>query len=231
MKPVYLLAGGRGSDRKKMVSIIQAIFRETGKKSPVVAYIGAATDDNLIFFKMMAAPLKTAGAGKVNRIILASKKANLQKAKEQMEEADVIYFGGGDVQRGIEVLQEKDMVGFMQEIGRRDKLIFGVSAGSIMLAKEWVYWLDPDDDNSVRIFPCLGIAPVICDTHAEEDDWQELKALLRIASVDTAGYGIPSGGAIKVMPDGSVEALGEPAVRFNRQGGKIIRNPDILPAL
>ena len=231
MKPVYLLAGGRGSDRKKMVSIIQAIFRETGKKSPVVAYIGAATDDNLIFFKMMAAPLKTAGAGKVNRIILASKKANLQKAKEQMEEADVIYFGGGDVQRGIEVLQEKDMVGFMQEIGRRDKLIFGVSAGSIMLAKEWVYWLDPDDDNSVRIFPCLGIAPVICDTHAEEDDWQELKALLRIASVDTAGYGIPSGGAIKVMPDGSVEALAEPAVRFSRQGGKIIRNPDILPAL
>ena len=231
MKPVYLLAGGRGGDRKKITSIIRSILLESGKKSPIVAYVGAATDDNLIFFKMMTLPLKAAGASQVNRVVLAPKKADIQKAKDQLAAADIIFFSGGDVQRGMEVLQEKNMVGFMQELARKDKLIFGVSAGSIMLAKEWVYWQDPDDDDSVEIFPCLNIAPIVCDTHAEEDDWQELRTLLKIAPDDMNGYGIPSDAAVKVLPDGTVEALGAAVVRFSRRGATVCREPDILPVV
>jgi peptidase E len=231
MKPVYLLAGGRGGDRKKMTTLIRSILLESGKKSPKIAYLGAATDDNLIFYKMMTSPLLAEGAGQVNRVVLASKKADIQKAKALLEVADVIYFGGGDVERGMQVLEEKNMVGFMQELARRDKLILGVSAGSIMLAKEWVRWRDPDDDNSVEIFPCLNIAPVVCDTHAEEDDWQELKTLLKIAPADMTGYGIPSGAAIKVFPNGTVEALGGTVCRFSRHGKTVSRDPAILPAV
>ena len=138
-----------------------------------------------------------------------------------MDAADVIYFGGGDVQRGMQVLEEKNMAEFMQELARQDKLIFGVSAGSIMLAKEWVRWQDPDDDDSVEIFPCLNIAPIVCDTHAEDDDWQELKILLQIAPADMTGYGIPSGTALKVLPDGTVEALGGNICRLAVIMGKL----------
>ena len=229
MKPVYLLAGGRGGDRKKMTAIIRSVFKETGKPSPKVAYIGAATDDNLLFYKMMTLPLTAAGAGEVKRVVLASKKADIPKAKAILEDADVIYFGGGDVERGMQVLEEKNMVGFLQDLVRQDKVIFGISAGSIMLAKEWVRWKNPDDDDSVEIFPCLNIAPVVCDTHAEEDDWEELKTLLKIAPADMTGYGIPSDAAIIVLPDGKVEALGAPVVRFTRRGKEVRRDPDVLP--
>ena len=230
MKPIYLLAGGRGSDRKKMVTIIQTIFRESGKESPKVAYVGAATDDSTEFFTMMTAPLKAAGAGQVSHALTSQLHADLKKAKSILESADIVYIGGGDVERGMQVLTEKKMVSFLQQLYGQGKLFFGMSAGSIMLAKEWVRWLDPDDDSTVEIFPCLGLAPVICDTHAEDDDWQELKTLLNMEMDNTKGYGIPSGAAIKVSPDGTIEALGEAVYQFIRHTGRVNRSPDILPA-
>jgi hypothetical protein len=35
------------------------------------------------------------------------------------------------------------------------------------------------------------------------------------------GYGIPSGGALRVDPDGTVAALGKPAPRFRRQAARV----------
>ena len=74
------------------------------------------------------------------------------------------------------------------------------------------------------------MAPVICDTHAEEDDWQELKALLALEEDNVKGYGIPSGAAIKVSPDGKIEALGGAIHQYIRRGERVERIPDILPA-
>jgi len=48
-----------------------------------------------------------------------------------------------------------------------------------MLSKEWIRWRDPDDDATAEFFPCLGIAPLICDTHGEQDGWEELQALFK----------------------------------------------------
>jgi peptidase E len=230
MKPIYLLAGGRSGDRKKMATVIRTIFRESCNESPKVAYVGAATDDNTEFFNMMTAPLKEAGAGQVSHALISPPHADLKKAKNILESADIVFISGGDVERGMQVLTEKKMASFLQQLYGQEKLFFGVSAGSIMLAKEWVRWRDPNDDSTVEIYPCLGLAPVICDCHAEEDGWQELITLLQIKQVDSDGYGIPSGAAIKVSPDGTVEALGGIVCRFSRHNGKVSRNPDILPA-
>ena len=122
------------------------------------------------------------------------------------------------------------MVKFLQDLYRQGKPFFGISAGAIMLAREWVRWPDPNDESTAEIFPCLGIAPVICDTHAEEDDWVELKALLALEKEGVKGYGIPSGGTIKVYPDGRVEALGDAIAQYVKRGGKVARLDDLLPA-
>ena len=57
-----------------------------------------------------------------------------------------------------------------------------------MLARRWIGWEDDDDDASASLFPCLGIAPVSCDTHGEEEDWDELRALLRLCPDGEVGY-------------------------------------------
>jgi peptidase E len=228
-KPVFLLAGGRGQNRNTPDPLLQAVFKECGVSSPKVAYVGAANEDSSRFFGFITTSFKEAGAGEISQALTVPKKADLKKAKGILESADIIFISGGDVEAGMDVLREKDMLNFLTGLYSQGKLFFGQSAGSIMLAREWIRWRDPDDDATAEIFPCLDIAPVICDTHAEGDDWEELKALLALEKNGVNGYGLPSGNGIKVFPDGRVEALGSAIPQFLRLDGKVKKAADILP--
>lgn len=229
LKPVYLLAGGRGRNRQSPDPLIQTALRECGKESPSVAYIGTASGDDNSFFEMLVRMFNACGAGKVTHAFIAPKDADLKKARAIIETADIVYVSGGDVERGMRALIEKGMADFLVEIYRQGKPFFGISAGSIMLADEWVRWPDPEDDDTAELFPCLGIAPVICDTHDEEADWEELKAALALKKDGAKGYGLVSSTAVKVFPDGRVEALGGNIHRFVHDGGKIKRIQDLRP--
>jgi peptidase E len=228
MKPIYLIAGSPGS-RKKITPLLQAALRESGKLSPTVGYIGTANGDSTWFFRMTGRELKSAGAGSINHAILTPNKAKLSKACEILRSADIVFISGGDVAMGMEVLREKGMIDFLHQLYQQGKAFLGISAGSIMLAKEWVYWRDPDDDESAEVFACLGLAPIICDTHAEKDDWLELKALLMLEKHNVRGYGITSGAAIKYSLDGKIQALGGDIHQYIRRSKSVERLHNISP--
>ena len=228
-KPVYLLAGGRGSRRQTPDPLLQAVFREFGVPSPAIAYVGVASGDDRSFFGMITSMFKEAGAGKVSHALIAPGNADLKKARSILEAADIIFISGGDVEAGMDILREKGLITFLSGLHCQGKPFFGLSAGSIMLAREWIRWRDPDDDATAEIFPCLGIAPAICDTHAEGDDWEELKALLKLEEEGAEGYGLPSGAGIKVFPDGRVEALGGAVPQYLHHGDKVKKAGDIRP--
>ena len=228
IKPVLLLAGGRPRNPQSFSPLFTAVFKESGKTQPTIAYVGAASDENKPFYLLMAAALKGAGAGKIRHAVIAPQKADLKKAQEILESSDIIYISGGDVEQGMQVLHEKNLIGFLVGLYQHGKPFFGISAGSIMLAQEWIRWRDPDDDATAEIFPCLGIAPVICDTHGEEDGWEELQALIALEKDKTIGYGIVSGTAIKVYPDGKIEVIGGAIHQYVKIKGKVERVGDIL---
>ena len=229
LKPVCLLAGGRPRNPQTFNPLFQEVFKSSGVKSPTIGYVGVASDENKAFFLMMAAMLKGVGSGKIKMAALASAKADIKKAQDILESADIVYISGGDVEHGMGVVREKKIADFLVGLYRQGKPFFGVSAGSIMLAKEWIRWRNPDDDTTAEIFPCLGIAPVICDTHGEADGWEELQALLALEKDNTTGYGIVSGTAMKVFPDGKIEALGGAVHQYKKVNGKVERVADILP--
>ena len=226
-KPVYLIAG-RG-DRKSFKSTIKTILKDTGKIQPTIAYVGVASGDNWPFYLMISAMIKKAEDCQIRRVLIAPKKADLNEAQAVLESADAIFMSGGDVEAGMRVVEEKNMAGFLTDLFKRGKVFFGVSAGSIMLAREWVRWRDSEDDSTTELFPCLGIAPIICDTHAEADDWEELKAALKLKENDAQGYGIPSGSCLKVYPDGLMEALDGAVTRFLKSGNSIVKQTELLP--
>ncbi len=236
LNPVYLMAGGRGDGMRSISPVMQAISTDLGIPRPVIAYVGVAFGDNWGFYQMISAMLRRACACQVERVIIAYKRANLDKARRILLAADAVFMSGGDMDAGMRVLQEKNMVDFFRDLYKQGKLFFGISAGSIMLATEWVRWRDPDDDSTAELYPCLGFAPVICDTHAEEDDWEELKAALLLKQDGTGGenaigYGIPSGACLKVTPDGRVAALGGPVARYGVVKGKVKRQADLTSPL
>jgi peptidase E len=229
-KPVFLLAGGRRSGGKTPDPIIQSVLKEIGKASPPIAYIGAANQDDKRFFQFMKDAFLAAGAGKIEHALISPKKADLKKAQELLNSAEAIFISGGDVELGMQTLEEKNMADFLRELYDQGKFFFGLSAGSIMLASRWVRWRNPEDDTTAELFSCLGIAPVICDTHAEGDDWEELKAALGLEKDTSEGFGIATGTALKIYPGGKTEALGGPVCHYRYKLEKLEKLPDIFPA-
>jgi peptidase E len=218
--PLYLLAGGHGQARKGADPILQKVFAQTGCAAPSIAYVGAASDDDAGFLKWLAALFRNSGSGPVKLAPMAGGHADLDEARRVLETSDLIYITGGDVEAGMALLHRLRMDALLHRLYRAGRPFFGLSAGSIMLARAWVRWSDPDDDATAEPFPCLGFARVLCDCHAEADDWEELHALLRLQPGLTVGYGIPSGAALKVAEDGSVQALGRPVCRFEHRHGR-----------
>ncbi len=195
-KRAYLIAGGRPLSPAAMVSALAAALRECGVKKPRVAYVGAASQDSWAFYQSMKMMLVKAGAGEVEMLKLAGKHPEPLEAAEYLKSADAVFISGGEVEDGMEVLARFGIDSLMRDLFANGTLFFGVSAGSIMMGDHWVRWRDPDDDDTAELFDCLGLVPATFDTHAEDEDWKELKACLRLMGPGAKGYGIPGGGMI-----------------------------------
>ncbi len=228
--PVFLLAGGPGSRRSTPDPLLRQVFDAAGRRNPSVAYVGAASGDNREFFSSLSAYMKASGAGEVSLVRLASRRPDVERARGQLEAADVVFLSGGDVEHGMSVIEATGIDADLRRLFRSGKPFFGLSAGSIMLADRWVRWADPDDDASAAQFGCLGIAAVLADTHGEADGWGELQALLRLEREGALGFGIPTAAGLRVEPDGAVAALGGPVHRFIRNHSSVERIEDLAPA-
>jgi len=218
---IFLIAGGSQSKNNK--AILAEVLESTKKKSPHVAYIGTASDDNKDFFLMLRPIIMAAGAGSVTLVPMV-RRFDLDKAKDILLASDVIFISGGDVDMGMEYLRKRNLIPVLKMLYDRGELFCGISAGAIMLSLNWMHWRDPDDDDTAELLDCLGFAPLLCDVHAEVDNWVEMKRLLGFFPQGTVGYGIPAEGALRVAPDGKITSIGSAPVRFIKNGADIIEN-------
>ncbi|MCX5753719.1 MAG: hypothetical protein NTW97_08770, partial [Candidatus Krumholzibacteria bacterium] len=63
----------------------------------------------------------------------------------------------------------------------------------------------------------------------EDEEWEELRALLLISPEGTCGYGIPAGAGLCVHPGGELEALGMPVICFAKIDRMVKRRPGLMP--
>jgi hypothetical protein len=229
MKTVFLMAGGNWRNRREPDPGLIAALKEVGRQTPSIAYVGTANNDDPSFLKWFTALALEAGAGRVKLAPLAGRRSDPAEALRVLDEADAVFVAGGDVDAGMRALESAGVCDRLRALHTAGKPFMGMSAGSIMLAKAWVRWPDESDGNVVETFACLGIAPVYCDTHGEPDDWEELRALLRLCDTGTTGYGIPTGCTLVVRHGGSVSSLAGPVHRFSRTARETKRLPDIAP--
>jgi peptidase E len=228
--PLFLIAGGRGMrTRKGPDPLLQAAMRRVNLRRPKIAYVGAASGDDTAFRSWFTGLLMKAGAGEVALAPLCGSRGDAERAKAVIEASDLVFVSGGDVEEGMRVLNEKGMTGFLRRLYRSGKPFFGTSAGSIMLARKWVRWRNPDDNGSAEPFPCLGLAPILCDTHGEGEGWEELKTLLALSPTGAIGHGIASGAAIVVEPDGTLFVLGGEVERFRKRTGGVMQIGSLIP--
>jgi len=191
------------------------------KKAPSVAYIGTASGDNKEFFSMLKPIIMAAGAGNITLVPIV-RQFDPDKVRDILLANDVVFISGGDVEMGMKYLTKRKLIPFFRELYQHGKLFCGVSAGAIMLCRNWMSWRDPDDDDAAELLDCLGFAPLLCDVHAEEDNWVEIKRLLGFFPQGTAWYGIPAEGALRVTPDGKITSIGAIPIQFTKKGADVI---------
>jgi peptidase E len=225
---IHLTGGGPGSFLALRRHFKGAV-REVAKPRPLVAYVGTASNDNAGFFTMIKTAVTT-GAGDVRMRLakIASPRASASDARALLDECDLVFVSGGDVDHGIKVLHERDLAKHLQKLAAAGKPMFGVSAGSLMLAKEWVRFPD-EDATKAELFPCLGIAPLHADAHAEADDWGELRVLVdllrRRGDEDKVGYGLTKKGGLRIdvgEAGAKIKPFGTPIPRVGVRGNKVV---------
>ncbi len=227
--PLFLLAGRPKAmpEGKRPDPLLQQVMANCRKSHPSIAYLGSASEDNRDFFRMISLWLKHAGAGEVFLARTAGARVGMGETLDILNSADAILVSGGDVEEGMRVLGEKNLIPVLRARYGHGTVFVGLSAGSIMLCRQWVRWRDPSDDSTAELFACMGFAPVLCDTHGEAENWAELRALLRLAAPGEVGYGIPCGAGLCVTPRGRLLAMGEPVHRFTMREGTVARIADL----
>lgn len=219
-KPALLLAGGRQTAEADMVRMLSRAFNQIEK--PKAAYIGAANKDNIIFFERMKSLLKRAGADRVDAVKLSANKIKPEQVKNTLSRADVIFISGGEVEDGMDAIRKHRLFDFIKELFAQGKQFVGISAGTIMMGTHWMRCKKPDDYDTAELFECLGIIPEVFDTHAEDEDWIELKTVLRLLGDGARGYGIKAGGQISADSGGILENLEKTVLKYTNDNAKII---------
>jgi peptidase E len=223
----FTLVGGGPGTVLALRRHFKAALAELSRPRPLLAYVGTATNDNRAFYTMIRGMMGSTGA-RMKLARIASPSAKTSEARALLEDCDMVFVSGGDVEHGVNVLRDRDMVQPLASLARAGKPFFSISAGSLMLGREWVRFPNEDDASTAEIFPCLGLVPLHMDAHSEDDGWSELRVLMRLlherGDVDPVGYGLTRKGALRVTIDqGNVEitALGTPIPRFVVRGGKV----------
>jgi peptidase E len=210
---VCLMAGAGPATSRATVRYHRDLMQRIGKKNPRIAYVGAAALDDPRFFDFVRKKVFGATANVVP-VELTKKAQPGSSLRAMLDGADLVFFSGGDVERGIELVEGRDLGNHVRDLARQGKPMEALSAGSIMLGRSWVRFPGNDDTRAER-FACLDVVPWSFDTHDEADDWSELRTLacLLSNSQEDVVYGIPAGGAASY--DGTeLRALGIPLVQF-----------------
>lgn len=206
---------------KRTKNYIREVFKACGNTAPKVAYVGTASHDSKPFFMIMKGQLTKAGASEVDLVPIVGRHANAEKAKRLLSEADCIFLSGGEVEDGIVFLKKAGLDVFLTQLYNEGKVFFGVSAGCIMMGRNWVHWDVEDDDSTSSLFDCLNFVPFTFDTHCEDEGWKELKCAVRLMGGGSKGYGLSTNGFFTADPEGNFVVFENAPAVFRNNGGEI----------
>ncbi|MBI1853312.1 MAG: Type 1 glutamine amidotransferase-like domain-containing protein [Planctomycetes bacterium] len=211
---VFLIAYGRLNKAERRFH--EEAVKATGKESPLVGFIGAASGDHRGYIESIESYFRDAFRAEVQPIYLSRDPMPKSDAEAIVARADILYFGGGDVSVLVRTVRAAGLESALRGRHEEGAVVIGVSAGAIGLCRYWIEWPDPPTPDApfegAMLLPALAIVPnLVCDVHDVEDDWGELRtlvALLETRDEKLTAYGIPGGGALVVDGNGRVRGMG-----------------------
>lgn len=213
VKPLYLFSDSQILFWRDGDDLFLERLRRRLPDDPRAAYIGASNGDKPEYYQIFEAAMD--GIGISDRRMISSSFG--AEDKEYLERADLILLAGGGVERGWKVIESTGMKEILVRRHAEGAVLAGVSAGAVQLG-----WLGFGGDvpKAGRLVDPLKLVPAIIGVHEEDDQWRDLRKLMRLSDVPIRGLGIPSGGGLIVHADQTVEPVRHPVVEVLEEEGR-----------
>jgi hypothetical protein len=201
---VYLAATGDSV----LAALAARAVAALGKEQPRVAVTYAPVEGDAGGLKFMSE--------RMPRLFPQAVIERIDEDPAVVERADLVFVSGGDATLGAKVLARTGAGGWIRDASARGVPTLGVSAGAIVLGAWWIDWPEDEDapEDQAELVACVGVLPGhVFDAHDEEDGWQELRVAQRLAArrgVHARFLGIPSGGGLVFLADGTMEVVESP---------------------
>lgn len=138
MKKMVLIGGGdigRASTPYETKEIDEEIVKMTTKENPIFLFIGLASNSSDSYYDTIKKIYQNLGC---TTTYLKKKNIinNPDLAKEKILSANIIYIGGGDTIKLLNVIKEYQLDIPLKEVYQKGTILVGISAGAIALSKE-----------------------------------------------------------------------------------------------
>jgi len=184
MKKLMLIGGGsngHGSSLYETREIDEEIVKMTGKINPTFLFIGLANSYSDAYYDVMKGIYRNLGC---NTVYL--KKSNIIKnpdiVKKKINDADIIYMGGGDTIKLISSLRQYNIDKLILEAVEKGCVLAGISAGAIAISNSGLSDYQIINNISEKYVFATGLAIVnidICPHGNDSKRIQDLKGSLK----------------------------------------------------
>lgn len=163
---IYLIGGGRVTHNETK-EIDDFIKQDSTKKSPFV-FFGSAANDSVEYANIMQSIF-----GSKFNVVIVTKKKGRKFAIDAINNASVIYLGGGKTELLIDLFEEWELVTVLDRAWKRGVNIAGMSAGAQALSA----WYIDEDNNPMELRQGWGFVPACLLVHAKKENIEKARTL------------------------------------------------------
>jgi dipeptidase E len=182
------------------MEIDREIIRLSGKTNPNLLFIGTASGESLDYLTAVSDHFAGRLGCVITELKLLSDNPGTTKIAELINNADIIYVGGGDTKLMIDTWKKYGVDKLLQSAGQRGVVLSGISAG----ANCWFEWYDndeyigePQDWSKLDVLPGLGFIKGFCVPHYNVKSDSEKKLFDNLlAKKGLFGYALDNGAAL-----------------------------------
>lgn len=148
MKIVAIGGGeiGRNNSPIETEEIDREIIKLSGKKHPRVLFLPTASSHSEEYWKVFQKYYGQKLGCKVDVLYLSKGNSSTEKIRTTILDTDIIYIGGGDTNKMLDIWREHNVDKFLEEAGKKGIILSGLSAGAycwfekaISSSKEAIY--------------------------------------------------------------------------------------------
>jgi len=130
-KQTVIAIGGGELKNMETLPIDRKIIKLSGKKNPLVLFIHTASNDAAGYWKTFKLVYGKKLKCRTDVLELIKKKPLVEEIKKKIFSADIIYVGGGNTARMLQIWKKYSVDKFLIEAYKNGTILSGLSAGAI----------------------------------------------------------------------------------------------------